>query len=130
MTVICTTDRAIALIGFSDERGLLCFPSDNKALPGIHFKMGPQYSLTEQLIEQLGTRFNAKISERELLVDPTFQAIFEVKNTSFTLYVGRCEAKAPEFGLVELLPSLLRGMPANKTRAVYLRAWQVLSGGM
>ena len=126
------TDVVIFLVGIKDERGVLRFPSKNSFNPGIVFKADPKRPINEQLIEQTESVTGLPGLNIKLDIEQNFHTeVLLPNNDKATLYVGAIHR--PEGGIDDSwrpLPHILRDMPKNKNRASYLKAWQVLMGGL
>lgn len=126
------TEVVIFLVGIRDERGVLRFPSKNSFNPGIVFKANENHPINEQLITETANATGLEGLNVKLEIEQNFSAeVLLPNNDKATLYVGAIYK--PEGGIDETwrpLPHILRDMPKNKNRASYLRAWQVLMGGL
>jgi hypothetical protein len=116
LRLYCPSDRAILLLAL--QGSTYTFLSDVNVLPGWHFTPKPLQPIYEQLI-------NCAQAHLPHLSPQTIEIIddFEESVENSTLYL----AKVTHTGGVSL-PILMRGMPKNRNRLAYLKAWQFLLG--
>lgn len=127
----CPTDKAIALVGFRSTNGLLIFPSNSEILPGIHFDCDSNLFINDQIkgiVEKLaGERLGIAL---EMIQDFAEPLPLE-DGSEATLYLAVLNRStgsiSPDW---RSLPELIRKMPKDKKRIVYIKAWQILSGGL
>ncbi|MBI2602247.1 MAG: hypothetical protein HYW48_04255 [Deltaproteobacteria bacterium] len=130
--IYCPTEKVILLVGFRADKGLLVFPSQNDRFPGIlfdnvagHFINDMIRDRVEALTEggQRGLRLNIEQEFAERMSLPDGQEA--------TLYLGVvgefAGSLSPDW---KTLPELIRKMPKDKKRIAYIKAWQILSGGL
>jgi hypothetical protein len=109
------------------------FPQNGGALPGLVLEVAGGLPINVQLIELLWTHLGERIKG----VDVTQAFSGEVTlpdGRQATVYLatvnGQRELTTADGRLAPTLPEILRGMPKDRNRLPYLRAWQVLSGGL
>jgi hypothetical protein len=134
MLARCPTDVAVLLAAVPDANGVLRLPTSGDATaPGLHVRVQPLAPIAAQLVEaaaaaiDLGPAAGMALSLVDGFADPVTLANGEAA----TLYVGRVSpgaATAPASW--PSVPDLLRAMAKNRSRVPYLRAWQVLAGGL
>ena len=109
------------------------FPTISPALPGIPIDVRMNMPINEQLAycasEYLG---HGALLASHIDVAQDFVEIFPGEDgSSMSLYVASLHFR---HGISDLswptMPQLLRTMPSNRTRLPYLKAWQLLLGGM
>lgn len=128
----CPTDFAILLCAVADERGVLRFPSnDATELPGLNFAVEAGVPINEQLVKAaenlLKVKLGGKLDVSQDFADPITRA----DGSAATLYVATVQegAKRADESWPSL-PEILRNLPKDKGRVPYLRAWQILTGGL
>jgi hypothetical protein len=127
----CPTETAILLVGIPDANGVLKFPVAGDP-PGLHVAARPLISIDQQLVaaasEALGKDIALHLSLEQEFADDV--ALPDGKTA--TLYVGTVAKtagiQAP--GSYQSMPDILRAMAKTRGRLPYLRAWQVLTGGL
>ncbi len=132
LIVKCPTDYAVLLCAVPDERGVLRFPSnDSTELPGLNFAVEAGLPINDQLIQvaekTLNARLHGKLDVSQDFADP----VVRVDGQPATLYVATvAEGAKRSDSSWPSLPEILRALPKNKGRVPYLRAWQILTGGL
>ena len=126
------TDVVIFLVGVKDARGVLRFPTKNNYNPGVVFRTNRKIPVNEQLINETQVVTGLSGLNVQLQIEQNFSADVTLPNgDSATLYVGIIHDYE---GLIseawKSLPEILRNMPRDKNRVSYLKAWQVLMGGL
>jgi hypothetical protein len=126
------TDVVIFLVGIKDEKGVFRFPTKNNFNPGVVFKADQKIPINQQIISETEAITGYTGLNLDLEIEQNFAAAVELPNgDSATMYVGF--VKGDGYKIQEdwhPLPTILREMPKNKNRASYLKAWQVLMGGL
>lgn len=130
--VYCKTDHAILLLAVRDERGILRFPSSPGAVsPGIHFPVRALMPIQAQLTAAASDTVGRDVALHFRLCDEFADEIRMADGREATLYVANLEEPrvvAPNDWPV--MPAILRSFPRDKSRIPYLRAWQILQGGL
>jgi hypothetical protein len=132
MHVNCRTPVAILLLAVRDERGVLLVPSPSRATPGIVFNVKGGAPINDQLRDVAAAYIGV---QAKLDIDQTYADEFMLADgRQATLYVATGGNVGPlssvgGAGWVSI-PELLRAMPRDRARLPYMRAWQVLSGGL
>ena len=130
LQVFCKTEIAIVLVGVADEKGFLRFPSSAPETPGIMLNVRPRTSINELILAKIGDFLGSQFSAQGIDIDQEYHdSVFLSDGREATLYLAHIN-QHPELVSNDwsTLPELLRGMPQNRNRLPYLRAWQVLSG--
>ena len=130
--ITAPTDVVIFLVGIKDEKGVLRFPTKNNFNPGVVFKADRNLPINEQIIKETELLTGLQKLNLNLEIEQNFSTEVVLQNgDKATLYVGAIHKF--EGGVNEEwrpLPMILREMPKDKNRAAYLKAWQVLMGGL
>lgn len=130
----CDTPHATLLIAVQCADQLLRFPNDGSFWPGIGFKVDPVLGINEQLMSAASIHLG--VIGKDLSIWQEYSAVLEhVGVMSSTLYVSKVVPK--DFSVLpsawdswQTLPVLIRTLPKDRNRLAFLRAWQVLSGGL
>ncbi|MDB2447068.1 hypothetical protein N9W79_00425 [bacterium] len=126
------TDVVIFLVGIKDEKGVLRFPTKNNFNPGVVFKADGAVPINAQIIKETEALTGLENLNLNLEIEQNFSTEVVLQNgDKATLYVGAIHKF--EGGINQEwkpLPMILREMPKDKNRPAYLRAWQVLMGGL
>lgn len=130
MHLNCPTKKAILLVGFSSEEGVLRFPSDGKEVPGIFMDVSPLKPINEQFCERL-REFAAEENvglhlqiRQDMLIRVDLPSGEET-----TLFLGRYNgACKQDVKTWPDLSTLIKSMPKDRSRLPYLKALQALSG--
>lgn len=135
----CRTEQAILLlVARTGPTGLMLLPDGRSQPPGRLFTPKPLLPIQEQLLamakdilsNQVGDHFTVEqnYSDRVILRRDLPE---DHPQASATLYLISCELAShsaseawPSF------PEVLRTLPRNRDRLPYLRAFQVLAGGL
>ena len=134
MLARCPTDVAVLLVAVPDAHGVLRLPtSGDTAAPGLIVRVQPLAPIGAQLVEaaaaaiDLGPAAGLAVDVETAFADPVTLAGGEAA----TLYVARvAQGAATAPASWPSVPEVLRAMAKNRARVPYLRAWQVLAGGL
>lgn len=128
----CKTDHAILLVAVRDERGVLRVPSSEAAaLPGLNFAVKPLTPINEQLVATASAFFGRNVALALHVWQELADELTLPSGARATLYVASLNDPAVvATSAWPVIPELLRALPATKLRLPYLRAWQVLQGGL
>lgn len=130
--VFCRTPSAVLLLGVKDDRGVLRFPfSANGVVPGLCFEVLPLAPIGEQLVRAASEALSAPVG-LSLTIQQEFADVMTLPNGSeATVYLATISAPhARAHPNWPSMPEMLRGMDKDRRRLPYLRAWQVLTGGL
>jgi len=127
-----STKVAIILVGIKDQNGVYRFPTKNSFNPGIVFKVNHDLTINQQIMREVESVTGIDNISIAVDIEQNFSAKVQLPNQeSATLYVGRIDFyDTPVNESWRPLPEILRDMPKTKNRAAYLKAWQVLMGGL
>jgi len=132
MHLKANTPYALLMVGCHFTEGPIRFPNDDSELPGILVKLDEGLSVNELLIAGAQKILGDTIDGKSLDIHQEFSSPLELKDgEAATLYLATIEAKY-DMGSKEwkTMPELIREMPKDRGRLAYLRAWQVLGGGL
>lgn len=129
----CPTSKAILLCAVEDAAAVLRCPVVHEVPPGLVVDVRPIIPINAQLAEVASAFFKAEVG-RFLDIEQTFaDPLVKAKGdeAAFTLYLGRLQAGAAIVAPPEwpTLPQILRSLTGHM-RVPYLRAWQILAGGL
>jgi hypothetical protein len=127
MHIYCKTKYAVLLAGIPDEKGVLRFPNNGQAYPGICFEPQPLIPISEQLIKAATNHLK---QDKPVAIEINHKYSDQVDG-EYSIYLATLDSKTfsgdSEW---QSMPELLRGMDRSRKRLPFLRAWQVLSGGL
>ena len=130
MHIYCPTSHAAFLAGAKDEAGVLRFPSDGALVPGVFLKVQARTPIHDQLVQSL-QRYWPELSGGQLDVVQEFSESFTADDQhQVTLYLATLADKWQAAARWASFPDLLKSMAHNRSRLPYLKAWQVLAGGL
>lgn len=132
LLVKCPTDFAVLLCAVPDERGVLRFPSnDSTEIPGLNFAVQAGEPINDQLIHVAEKTLNARLQGRLDISQEFADPVTRSDGQQATLYVATvAEGAKKSDASWPSLPDILRALPKDKGRVPYLRAWQILTGGL
>lgn len=133
MQLTCPTTNAILLCAVNDASSVLRCPVVHSVPPGLVTEVRPVIPINVQLAELAESFFGAAVA-RHLGIEQEFaDPVVATKDESaeFTLYLARLH---PDAAIVApnswpTIPQILRGL-SGRMRVPYLRAWQILAGGL
>lgn len=131
MHIFCRTERAVLLLGISDEQGIKHFPCDQDSdLPGILFTPRPQEAINVQLMDLARSCANAgQLTDIDIIQEYSDRT--ELDGEEITVYLGT--AKAPVSAITSFhltLPDLVRRTPQGRSRVVLIKSMQVFAGAL
>jgi hypothetical protein len=133
MLINCPTPHAALLIAVNDASGVLRCPLHGGDVPGLIAAVQPLMPINPQLMAMAATFFEVDVSLHLAIeqgfADPVVKS--GGQEADVTLYLARLAADA---GIIAeptwpSIPMILRGL-SGRARIPYLRAWQVLAGGL
>lgn len=133
--VHCSTDEAIFLVAVSCPDGLLRFPNDDTAWPGLGFHVEPLVGINEQLFKRAAAELGNGLAPK-IAIWQEYSDVIKVNGEDHTtLYVGILRPSSQELETTpwqtwRTLPDMIRSLPKDRTRLAYLKAWQVLTGAL
>jgi hypothetical protein len=135
----CPTTQALLLLGVrAGEPAILRAPDALASPPGRLFTPRPLIPIDEQLAA-LALEIAGPAARSTLTIEQEYTDLIPIRadlpaghpEAAATLYLATCELPAIPAGAVwPSFPELLRAMPKDRARLPYLRAFQVLSGGL
>jgi len=132
--VKCQTTYAILLLGVnSSSDPTLRFPANSDDVPGLLVKTNPSLGINEQFFDYLEKGFFRGENLRKVLViNQEYQDRLTLPDgQEATLYVGTLELKESHLDPKwKTIPQIMRDLPQDRGRLPFLRAWQVLAGGL
>jgi hypothetical protein len=129
----CPTPKAVLLCAIADAAGVLRCPNGEAFPPGLALDVAPLLPINPQLVE-LAAKFLNLSASAHLHIEQQFADPVELVSGAepdHTLYLA---SLSPAAGVIAsrawpTLPDILRSLN-GRTRIPYLRAWQVLAGGL
>lgn len=127
--VYCPTETAFLLLAVRDERGLLRFPDESHdGTPGLKIDVKARLPIDEQLVAAAAKTLDVSAVRLDIVQD--FADEMPLGTTTATLYLAEAVGVAPASAAWPTLPDILRKMAKDRRRLPYLRAWQVMTGGL
>jgi len=132
MHIKCPTDKAILLVGIRDEKGILRFPTKSSHLPGLFFDVDHDVPINLQIIQAAETFLGESNLGPDLGIFQSFRGDVKLENHGYaSLYLAQLtHIKDVDPTTWSTMADLLRSMPANKNRVLYMLALQVFAGGL
>jgi hypothetical protein len=133
LLISCDTPHATLLLAVVCEDGLLRFPNDASFWPGIGFKVDQMLPINGQL--QTVSKKYIQDQWSNVSIWQEYSALLQHDGViDSTLYVAKID---PDYTLLpsgwaswQTLPALIRTLPKDRNRLAFLKAWQILSGGL
>ncbi len=133
LLINCDTPHATLLLAVECEDGLLRFPNDASFWPGLGFKVDMMLPINEQL--QSAAKKYIEDQWPKVSIWQEYSSLLQHDGVmDSTLYVAKIR---PDYSLLpsawqswQTLPALIRTLPKDRNRLAFLKAWQVLSGGL
>ena len=132
MLLNCPTPYAVLVCAVADAQGVLRIPvvADAGETPGLRFAVQGLKPINIQLAEAAAQFFGREVG-LHLNIEQEYADEVSTAAGAVTLYLARL---APQAGIVASeswlsIPALLRQL-SGRARIPYLRAWQVLAGGL
>ncbi len=130
----CPTEHAILLVGVPDAIGVLRFPvtPDYGPAPGLHFAPRPLVSIDQQLVAEASRALGTDVALKLDLVQEFADELTLANGAKATIYLGTLVKDAGIAAAADWrsLPDLMRSMAKDRGRLPYLRAWQIMTGGL
>ena len=126
---------AVVLATVTGSDGIVrCFYG-NPEQPGLIFEPKALTPIVEQIASELRYLHNDGIASLGFQVRSDHSDEFMLADgTMGTIYIAAAATQLDSFDSLKgswvSIPELLRSMPKSRQRLVYLRAWQVLLGGL
>jgi len=130
--IYCKTERAILLLGVSDDNKVKYFPhSSEDQLPGILFDVRPLEPINVQL-QELAATFVGKETSVDVVQDFTDTiSIGSNPDTNATVYLATCSLPRQAInGPTINLPDLIRKTPSGRGRVILIKAMQIFAGAL
>ncbi|MBM4250725.1 MAG: hypothetical protein FJ146_02010 [Deltaproteobacteria bacterium] len=133
MQLTCSTTKAVLLCAVEDGSAVLRCPVTHSCPPGLVVDVQPIIPINVQLIELAETFLGASVARyldiEQAFADPV--VAMKTDDPEFTLYLARLSRDS---GIVApagwpTMPQILRSL-SGRMRVPYLRAWQILAGGL
>jgi len=132
MHIYCQTTAAIVIIPVLDESGIMRIPSVDPANPGLLLEVRPLTPIIEQIMALVGSTLALDRPGAVYRVcDEELGSVELAGSVPATVYLLRAAVPAATLRTDwPTFPQLLRAMPATRARLIWLKAWQVLTGGL
>ncbi len=133
--VQCETPTATLLVAVADPQGILRFPNDPLLWPGLTLTVNVMLGINSQLKDRATKDLGEAGNHIEIWQEYSSPLLGSSGVAESTLYVSRLADDKSQNSLIETklwptLPELIRTLPKDRNRLAYLKAWQVLSGGL
>jgi hypothetical protein len=132
MLLTCPTPYAVLVCAVADASGVLRIAVDAASgeTPGLRFAVVPLIPINIQLAGAAAAFFGTEVG-RHLNIEQDYADAISRHDGDTTLYLSRLDPAAGIVASAEWLsiPALLRQL-TGRARIPYLRAWQVLAGGL
>lgn len=128
LPIYCKTERAVLVLGVFDERKVMYFVNDDLPSPGINLEISGTTPMNQLIAERIMDQFGGSA---DFNIYQEFQEVFaDEDGIETTLFLGELTTEGRVDSEWPTMPEILRSMPKNKSRVAYLKAWQVLTGGL
>ena len=131
MLIHCATPRAHLLLAVPDAAAVLRFPGGHAPTPGIEVAVQALTPIGPQLVDAAVAALGAGIPALGVLVEQEFADALATASGAATLYVATLRLGsafvAPNHW--PTMPEILRRLKGRE-RIPFMRAWQVLAGGL
>jgi hypothetical protein len=131
MHLYCPTEAAVFLVACFDANGVLRFPDNQGALPGLNLSAQALSPINPQLMAVARTHMSIDGIETKLNIIQEFRGECLLNNSvPASLYCGivdRSQFIAPSDWLT--MASILRSLLKTPNQRSYMKALQVFSGG-
>jgi len=129
MHVYCPTQKAVVLVGFLSPEKILVFPSQSVAYPGLHLENKALVPIYDQIMTHIEKHCLLNDLGKSFDLHPDFAEPLQCGEDLATLDLGSIkDLNEPLPRYLQTLPVLIRGMPKDRSRLPYLKAWQTLTG--
>ena len=132
MHIYCKTDRAVLLLGVSDNNKVKYFPhSLEDVLPGIVFNVRPGEPINVQLQELAATFVGKDVPIDVIQYFSDTLPLSGASSCEATVYLATCSlARAAIKGPTINLPDLIRKTPSGRGRVVLIKSMQIFAGAL
>ena len=138
MHIYSKTKRALLLLGVPSERGVLSFPSTvppkEGPHPGLLLDCDLQLPINPQLIDAAELYLQEEgLGIKMHIWQDYSDHLLLASGEKVTVYIARLDRTiedASSQGVMRTMPEWIRGLPKDRSRLLYVRALQVLSGGL
>jgi hypothetical protein len=129
--IYCKTERAVLLLGVSDDNKVKYFPhSLDDVLPGIIFNVRPLESINVQL-QELAATFVGKDIAVDVIQEFSDTMPLNGELGDATVYLATCSLpRAAIKGPTINLPDLIRKTPSGRGRVILIKAMQIFAGAL
>ena len=138
LQLFCKTPVAVLLLGVKDAKGVMRFPSGpgegEARTSGLRIDVRPLVPINEQLMAAASTALATPLALALDVVQEFADELTLPDGQAATVYLATVnETRAPQVQARSewaSMPDILRGMDKDRRRLPYLRAWQILTGGL
>jgi|GEM_PF-1141690 len=139
MLAYCQTPKTVVMATVTGSDGIVRMLADDINQPGLIFEPKPLQPIVEQITTQLQSRSDVREDSLRFHIRANYTDELTLSDgVTATLYIATATASQKSLSGIEggdgsswrSIPDVLRSMPQNRSRLVYLRAWQVLLGAL
>jgi hypothetical protein len=135
LNITCDTKIATLLLAVEADDGHLKFPIDSHYWPGLSFAANPVIGINIQLINRACDILGSLGQKIDIWQSVALPLLGNNRELESTLFVARLNTTTESRAILPFnswptLPDLIKNLPKDKNRLAYLKAWQVLSGGL
>ena len=132
MHIRCLTEHAILLLGVFDDKQVMRFPDEGKTHGGLLLNVDINLPIDPQLLDRAKAHVDTDFDARHVTIYQEFDEVIDLPDTgSATVYLGQVASEGLTAGNDwASFPELIRRLPKDRSRLPYLKAWQVLTGGL
>jgi hypothetical protein len=132
MHIYCKTERAVLLLGVSDDNKVKYFPhSLDDVIPGIIFNVRPLESINVQLQELAATFVGKDVPVEVIQEYSDTMPVVGGPGSEATVYLATCShPRAAIKGATINLPDLIRKTPSGRGRVILIKAMQIFAGAL
>jgi hypothetical protein len=132
MHIHCSTEHAIFLLGVFDKKKVMRFPDEGETHAGVRLQPSKSIPIDPQLLAACKKYLVDGFDNRAVSIYQEFDEVVTIPGLGeTTVYLGVVDEEAmtaPDEWAV--FPDIIRRLPKDRTRLPYLKAWQVLTGGL
>ena len=132
------TNQVVLLLGVPSSQGVLSFPSTVPAqegqLPGLLFTCNGQLPINPQLVEQAESYLREEGLGIKMHIWQDYSDTLKLASgETATVFIARLDRALSDNSMkqgMKTMPEWIRALPKDRSRLLYVRALQVLSGGL
>lgn len=132
MHIRCSTENAILIVGVFDAKKVMRFPDDGHVHGGILLQPKRGLPIDPQLVDAALKALDQSVPPTAFSIYQEFAEVVSLPEVGdVTVYLGLINEEAlTATSEWASFPDIIRRLPKDRTRLPYLKAWQVLTGGL